>query len=52
MLRKIANWVQLTIKNRAFLFNLNAESPYPINEIAAMHKLFDPQNNVDSSLII
>ncbi len=52
ILGNIANCVQLTLNNYAVLYNLNDEEPKPVNEIAAMHQLSDPQNFVDCGMCL
>ena len=41
-MRKAHNHIQVTIKDHAFIFDLNGESPVLVADLDKMNELYDP----------
>ena len=48
---RLANFLQVTIRDRAIIFNLNLPEPRPIDEVLMNESLMDPQKFSDLNFI-
>ena len=49
-LQKFGNYLQVTLRNRVLIFDIEPQTPVPVDELSSSEVLMDPQRFVEGNI--